>query len=128
MDGIRPTDMRRIAGAAAFVVLAIIAWQIARTPVVLHQRLDSPDGKIRAFLERTREVHAHFRVRISGEGPSFIAYYSPPFTNDYRVDLGERLRWAPDGSELILQIEGRDVWRWDRATRRGADLDPADYW
>ncbi|MCS6770863.1 MAG: hypothetical protein NZ740_02415 [Kiritimatiellae bacterium] len=111
-----------------FAALVWMAWQIGKPPVVLHQRIDSPDGELRAFLERTREVHDHFRVRISGRGLTLVAYYSPPFTNDFRLDLGERLRWSADGARLFLQIGGRDVWRWDRGTRRGADLNPGDYW
>ncbi len=111
-----------------FMGAAFVAWRIWQPPVVTVQRIDSPDGHVRAYLQRTKYVKDHYRVRISGVGPSYIAYHSPPFEHDYRVDRGERLRWTPDGSNLILRIDGRDIWRWDRAAARAVDLDPADAW
>lgn len=122
------SSRRRLWWGLGFAAAVFVAWRIWQPPVVLLQRLDSPDGQVRAFLQRTKYVRDHYRVRISGAGPSYIAYLSPAFTNDFRVDRGERLRWTPDGAALILRIDGRDVWRWDRATARGTDLDPGDEW
>ncbi|HMP74695.1 MAG TPA: hypothetical protein PKE12_00220 [Kiritimatiellia bacterium] len=119
---------RRLLMALGLLALVLVVWRIQQPPVVLVQRLDSPDGERRAFLQRTKYVRDHLRVRVSGGGPSFIAYLSPPYDHDFRVDLGERLRWNEDGTQLILRINGRDVWRYDRATGRGRDLDPDDAW
>jgi hypothetical protein len=119
---------RRLVLALGLVALVLVVWRIQQPPVLLVQRLDSPDGERRAYLQRTKYTRDHLRVRVAGGGPSFVAYMSPAYDHDFRVDLGERLRWSEDGSQLTLRIGGRDVWRYDRATGRGNDLDPADAW
>lgn len=119
---------RRLAWAIGMIALLAVVWRIQQAPVVLVQRLDSPDGKRRAYLQRTRYVRDHLRIRLSGAGPSFVPYLSPPYTHDFRVDLGERLQWSPDARRLSLLMAGREVWRYDLSTGRGVDLDPTDAW
>lgn len=119
---------RRVVWALGVLALIVVVWRIQQSPVVLIQRLDSPDGKRHAFLQRTKYVKDHFRVRLSGGGPSFIAYVSPPFDHDFRMDLGERLRWSEDGSTVFLRVEGHDVWQYDVRTGQGTNLDPNDAW
>lgn len=119
---------RRLAWGLGFLLLLLVVWRIQQPPVVLLQRLDSPDQRYRAFLQRTKHTRDHLQVRLSGLGPSFIAYVSPPYRHDFRVDLGERLSWSPSGEELTLQIEGKPVWRYHVGERRGIDLDRNDAW
>lgn len=119
---------RWLALALAAAALLVIVLRIYQAPVWTLQRLDSPDGRRSAVLQRTAYVRDHLRVRIKDEGWWFVAYYSPPFTNNFRVDLGERLAWSPDGQQLDLRIQGRTVWSYDFASLRGRDADPNDAW
>lgn len=119
---------RRLVWVLGVLALILVVWRIQSAPVITIQRLDSPDGKNRAYLQRTKYVRDHFRVRIKAGGPSFVAYISPPFDRDYRVDLGERLRWSGDGKQVRLQIRDRDVWQYDIGAGQGRDLDPTDDW
>lgn len=119
---------RRVVWAIGLLALVLVVWRIQQPPVVLLQRLDSPDGKRKAYLQRTKHVRDHLQVRLSGAGPSFVPYLSPPFSHDFRNDLGERLHWSEDGHRLTLLMAGREVWRYDVQTGQGTDLDPSDVW
>lgn len=119
---------RRVVWVLGFLALVAAVWRIQQPPVVTLQRLDSPDGTYRAFLQRTKYVNDHFRVRLEGLGPSFVAYTSPPFESNPRVDLGERLRWSEDGATVFLRIEGTNIWQYDARAGRGRDLNPDDAW
>ncbi len=119
---------RRAAAALGLIALVAVVWRIQQPPVVLLQRLDSPDGNYRAYLQRTKHTRDHLQIRISGAGPSFVPYLSPPFRHDFRVDLGERLRWSGDGRRLTLLMAGREAWRYDVPAGQGTDLDPSDAW
>lgn len=114
-------------GVAAAALL-YLGFKISQGPVWTLQRLESPDGRRVAVLQRTEYVRDHLRVRVK-EGPIwFVPYYSPAFTNSYRVDLGERLAWDEAGNRLDLRIDGRVVWSYDFTRGRGMDADPADRW
>lgn len=119
---------RRVVWILGLLALVLVVWRIQSPPVITIQRLDSPDGKNRALLQRTKYVKDHFRIRIKTDGPSRVAYISPPFDRDYRVDIGERLRWSDDGKILSFRIQNRDVWQYDTRAGRGRDLNPSDEW
>ena len=113
---------------AAFVALAFIAHRMLREPTWTVQRLESPDGRRTALLQRTTYVKDHFRVRVKDGRLWFTPYYSAPFTNDYRVDLGERMRWSEDGNHLFLRVRGREVWTYDFTRDESRNLiDPAAF-
>lgn len=116
---------RWLAYAIGLLVLGFLATRLLRDPVWTVQRLESPDGRRTAVLQRTTYVKDHFRVRVKDGRLWFIPYYSPPFTNDYRVDLGERLRWSEDSNQLYLRLRGRDVWSYDFTTAKGRNLSEA---
>lgn len=114
--------------AVVALALAFLGLRILQSPVHTLQRLDSPDGRRIALLQRTAYIRDHLRVRVKDEGLWFVAYYSPPFTNNFRVDLGERVAWNADGTRLDLHIGGRTVWSYDFTADRAVDPDPADAW
>lgn len=119
---------RWIAHLLAVVGLLYLGFRISQGPVWTLQRLESPDGRRAAVLQRTQYVRDHLRVRVK-DGPLwFVPYYSPPFTNNFRVDLGERLAWSADGQRLDLRLQGRVVWSYDFVHDRAVDVDPADGW
>jgi hypothetical protein len=98
------------------VIGAIAIWAALRIfvpPSWVVQRLDSPDGKRSAQLLRTQYLRENFVVHVKEGLLWHTAFYSPPITNDYRVDLGERLAWSPDSARLYLRIGGRPVWGQD---------------
>ncbi len=106
------------------LALLFVAFRILVPPSDLLQRLDSPDGERAARLLRVSYLKSSFAVQLK-DGPLWhTAYYSPPLTNDYRVDLGERLAWSADGHVLLFRYGGR--WVWGRDTARGRDLTPAE--
>ena len=105
-----------------YLVIAIpLAWlglKIMIPPRWEIQRLDSPDGKISARLMRNRYARETLSVMVK-EGPLWrTIFYSPPLTNDYRTDPGERLYWTDDGKHLYLRLEGATRWGYDFALDR----------
>ena len=119
---------RWVAYVAAGLVMAFLAHRILRDPTWTVQRLASPDGRRTALLQRTTYVKDHFRVRVKDGRLWFTPYYSPPFTNDFRVDLGERLRWSEDGQHLFLRVRGREIWTYDFTRDEARNLlDPAAF-
>ena len=116
---------RWVAYAAGLLVLAYLGARIMRDPVWTVQRLASPDGQRTAVLQRTTYVKDHFRVRVKDGRLWFTPYYSPPFTNDFRVDLGERLRWSEDSNQLYFRLRGQEVWVYDFREEQGRNLIPS---
>ena len=57
-----------------------------------------------------------------------MPYISPPVDHDFRVDLGERLRWSDDSSNVYFRINGKDAWRYTISSGQSLDLDPTDAW
>ena len=114
--------------ALAALALLLVSLRILQAPVHTLQRLDSPDGRRVALLQRTSYVRDHLRVRVRDGGWWFVPYYSPPFTNNFRVDLGERLAWSEEGRRLDLRIGGRIVWSYDFTADRASNPDPNDAW
>jgi hypothetical protein len=41
------------------------------------------------------------------------AYLSPTITNDFRVDLGERLLWSPDSGRVVFRLNEKPIWGYD---------------
>lgn len=110
----------------AAVLGVTLLWIVARIlvpPSWIVQRLDSPDGRRSAKLLRTQYLRESFVVQVREGSLWHTAYYSGPITNDYRVDLGERLAWSPDSKRVSLRVGGRPVWGYD--FDRAADLGPA---
>ena len=108
------------------VVGAVLVWVALRIfvpPSWIVQRLDSPDGSRSAELLRTRYLRESFVVQVKDGALWHTAFYSEPLTNDYRVDLGERLAWSPDSTRLYLRFGGRVVWGWDSTQDRGLRSD-----
>jgi hypothetical protein len=114
--------------ALAALALLLVSLRILQAPVHTLQRLDSPDGRRVALLQRTSYVRDHLRVRVRDGGWWFVPYYSPPFTNNFRVDLGERLAWSEEGRRLDLRIGGCMVWSYDFTADRAINVDPDDAW
>jgi hypothetical protein len=106
-------------------IAAVVVWaalKILVPPSWVVQRLDSPDGKRSAQLLRIRYLRENFVVHVKDGLLWHTAFYSPPITNDDRVDLGERLAWSPDSTRVYLRIRGRPVWGEDFL--QGRDLRP----
>ena len=98
---------------AATAALTWLGLKIMIPPRWEIQRLDSPDGQISARLMRNRYAQETLSVMVR-EGPLWrTIYYSPPLTNDYRTDPGERLYWGSDGRTLFLRLEGKTRWGYD---------------
>ncbi|MBU1694257.1 MAG: hypothetical protein KJ726_09085 [Verrucomicrobia bacterium] len=103
----------------ASAALLYLGLRIVAPPAWIVQRLDSPDGRRSARLLRTRYSARESLVVKAKEGWTWrTLFYSAPLTNDYRVDLGERLSWSEDSRCLFLKLEGRPVWGYDFDVRR----------
>ena len=90
-----------------------IALKILVPPSWVIQQLDSPDGTRSARLLRTRYLHENFVVRVKAGASWRTAYLSPTITNDFRMDLGERLSWSPDSGRVYFRLNGKPVWGYD---------------
>ncbi|HOW96982.1 MAG TPA: hypothetical protein P5567_11805 [Kiritimatiellia bacterium] len=110
---------RWIVALAGVVVVMYVALHILVPPAWMIQRLDSPDGRRTARLLRTRyAAKESLVVKARDRWGLRTLFYSPPLTNDFRVDLGERLYWSGDSRRLFLEMEGRPVWGYDFSERR----------
>lgn len=113
---------RWIVALVGVVVVMVAALRILVPPAWMIQRLDSPDGSRTARLLRTRYVNREsLVVKARDRWGLRTLFYSPPLTNDFRVDLGERLSWSDDSRRLFLKMEGRPVWGYDFEARRALD-------
>ena len=103
------------------LVLLIVLWLAARIfvpPMWTVQRLDAPNSERSARLMRSVYLKHHFVVQLR-EGYFWqTAHYSQPISEDFRVDLGERLRWSEDSQRVWLIVEGRPVWGFDFQRQR----------
>lgn len=90
-----------------------IGLKIFVPPSWVIQQLDSPDGKRSARVLRTRYLHENFVVRVKDGSLWRTAYLSSTITNDFRVDLGERLLWSPDSDRVVFRLSGEPVWGYD---------------
>lgn len=110
---------RWIVALVGVVVVMYVALHILVPPAWMIQRLDSPDGTRSARLLRTRYAAKESLVVKARDGWGLrTLFYSPPLTNDFRVDLGERLYWSEDSRRLFLRLEGRSAWGYDFNERR----------
>ncbi len=102
-------------------LIILVFWFAARIfvpPMWVVQQLDAPDGTRSARLLRSVYIRHHFVVKLKDGWTWQTAFYSPPLTNDFSVDLGERLRWTEDSSQVWLRMEGQPVWGYDFVRRR----------
>jgi len=105
------------------VALLWFAARIFAPPMWTVQRLDAPDGERSARLMRSVYIRHHFVVQLR-EGLLWqTAHYSQPITNDFRIDLGERLRWSEDSKRVWLMMEGAPVWGYDFGRQRKLEAD-----
>lgn len=101
------------------VVLAL--WFAARIfvpPRWVVQQLDAPDGTRSARLLRSVYLQHHFIVQLQEGWFWQTAYYSDRLPADFRVDLGERLRWSEDSQRVWLTLQGEPVWGFDFKQQR----------
>lgn len=108
-------------------VALLALWFAARIfvpPMWVVQQLDSPDGNRSARLLRSVYIRHHFVVKLKDGWIWRTAYYSPPLSDDLRVDLGERLQWSDDANRVWLRVDGEPVWGYDFI--RGRSLRSAD--
>jgi hypothetical protein len=90
-----------------------IGMKIFVPPSWVIQQLDSPDGNRSARLLRSQYLRQNFVVRLKEGTLWHTAYYSNSITNDFRVDLGERMVWSPDSSRVFFRLDGKLVWGYD---------------
>jgi len=115
---------RRVLVWLAAAALLYMALRILVPPAWIVQRLDSPDGRQAARLLRTRyATRESLVIKVKGGWGWRTVFYSPPLTNDYRLDLGERLSWSEDSRRLFLKLEGRPAWGYDFEARRSLALE-----
>lgn len=114
----RTTPFLRTAALVAALALAGGVWRLLVPPTWIVKRLDSPDGRRSALLTRRQYLRQNFVVLVKDGGLWHTAYYSPPLTNDFRVDLEERLVWSEDSRRLCLFLRNRAVWGLDFVERR----------
>lgn len=105
-----------------FAPLVLITLRILRPPNWTVQRLDSPDGRYAAMLVRHRYLQDAFSVRVKEGWAWRTCFYSEPVSDDYRVDLQERLVWTEDSRRLLFLLEGVPVWAYD--FHAGRQVDP----
>lgn len=104
---------RWLLATALFLAGSLLAWMAFSPPSWTIQRLESPDGARTAVLSRTQFGRPHFVVRVK-DGPAWrTVFVSPPLTNGFRVDLGERLAWSTNSATLFFRMDGRVVWKHD---------------
>lgn len=113
------------------IVLLLACWFASRIflpPMWVVQQLDAPDGARSARLLRSVHMEHHFVVKLKEDWFWQTAYLSPPITNDFRVDLGEALRWSEDAQKVYLKIEDEPVWGYDFEARRRLTPDELQEW
>lgn len=99
------------------VLLGLRAFLTA--PVHQLQRLDSPNGKIDAALNRVTHVGDHFEIEAR-QGASWDHLLTTDrMEMDPVVDLHERIIWADDSSRLYFTLEHRLVWGYDFSKETG---------
>jgi hypothetical protein len=114
---------RWLAAGLAGAALLWIALRILTPPAWVIQRLDSPDGSRTALLLRTQHTRQHFTVRVRDRGAWYTLMTSPPLTNDFRVDLGERVSWSTNSERLFFRCGGETIWGYDFAASRALRAD-----
>lgn len=99
--------------AAAGVLLSILAWSSFAPPTWTIQRLESPDGNRTAVLSRAQIGRQHFVIRVKDGLAWRTLMVSPPITNSFREDLGERLSWSSNSATLFFRMRNEVVWKHD---------------
>lgn len=96
---------------AGFALLAVLYFAAFSPPRWTIQRLESPDGKRTAVLFRTQDGSPHFAIKVREAALWRTVYTSPPITNSFREDLGERLAWSSNSATLLFRLHGSVVWQ-----------------
>jgi len=99
--------------ALGLLALVFLGFRIFLPPATTVQRLDSPDGERSARLTRTSYTKDHFVVYGKDGWRWKTLYYGPPITNDFTVDLGERVWWSPDSRYLAMRLQTNWIWGYD---------------
>lgn len=108
------TIPRWIAVLVPVLFVVLVGFRILVPPSFIVQRIDAPDGGRSARLERSRYADDHFIVYVRDQGWRWrTRYYSAALPEDFRIDLGERLAWSPDGSQLAFRMQGACIWGYD---------------
>lgn len=105
-------------GGVVALALLLVGLRLLVPPSRVVQRLDSPDGRRIALLERTRHTREHFTVRVKDGAAWYTLLTSPPLTNDFRVDLQERLSWSTNSERLYFRWQGQTIWGYDFSQSR----------
>ncbi len=92
-----------LASLFSYIAFAPPSWTI--------QRLESPDGARTAVLSRTQFGRQHFAIKVKDGLAWRTVFVSPPITNSFREDLGERLSWSSNSATLFFNVRGRTVWQ-----------------
>jgi hypothetical protein len=109
----------------AFLAMLWLAARIFMPPMWVVQRLDAPDGARSARLMRSVHTRHHFVVQLKDGLRWQTAYYSAPLDEDFRIDLGERLRWSEDGQRVYFTLQAEPVWAYD--FERGRPMTAAEW-
>jgi hypothetical protein len=99
------TGIFLFASLLAFVAFSPPSWTI--------QRLESPDGSRTAVLSRTQFSKPCFVIKVKDGIAWRTLLVSPPITNSFREDLGERLLWSSNSTTLFFRMQDRFVWKHD---------------
>lgn len=105
-----PRWMLTTAGFAVLAAVYFAAFSPSRWTI---QRLESPDGHRTAVLFRVDDGSPHFAIKVRETALWRTIYTSPPVTNSFREDLGERLAWSSNSSTLFFRLRGHAVWQHD---------------
>lgn len=102
---------RRLLLAALFAAASFAGYMAFAPSKWTIQRLEAPDGSRTAVLSRTQLGRPHFVIKVREGLVWRTLYLSPPITNGFREDLGERLSWTTNPVTLHFRLQGREVWR-----------------
>lgn len=99
--------------AALILAASLLAWIAFAPPNWTIQRLESPDGTRTAVLSRTQLGRQHFAIKVK-EGLAWrTIFISPPITNSFREDLGERILWSTNSATLFFRLRDQVIWKRD---------------
>ena len=92
---------------------ALLAYLAFAPPSWTIQRLESPDGSRTAVLSRVQFGRQHFAIKVKDGLVWRTVFVSPPITNGFREDLGERLSWSSNSATLFFRVQNRVAWQRD---------------
>jgi hypothetical protein len=102
----------RAFGIVALVLAALVAvYYFSVVSTVMRKR--SPDGQHTAKLVRVQSIDVNFKVYVNGRR----VYFSPDFA-PVEVDFRERLIWATNSQEVVLEVADRRIFGYHVGERR----------